>query len=88
MPDDVPWLHDSPVEVAVPELSLTVWEPESVWPTLTVWPPESEWPTLSVTPLPSLTETPLVWLTAVVLADETVWAVPWLSLVPTLWPHE
>ena len=29
-----------------------------------------------------------MWLTAVVLADETVWAVPCPSLTPTLWPQE
>ena len=28
-----------------------------------------------------------MWLTAVVLADETVWAVPCPSLTPTLWPQ-
>ena len=75
VPDEWAVLQDSPLDFATPVLWLVVWLPESVWD----W--ESVWAWLSPQ------ERPLVVLTASVTAELSVWAKPWLSLLPTLCPQ-
>ena len=76
VPEEWAVLQDSPLDRATPVLWLVVWLPESVW----------DWESVCAWLSPQ--ECPLVVLTASVTALLSVWAKPWLSLRPTLWPQE